>query len=127
MIAVIPLCPTNRILCKQVLVMEWVDGFRLTDSTSLATNGLETKKLVDTLVQCSLQQILENGCKLLPCLQQGDLPSDNFWMKFLTHFPSFSCGCKFVGAWVGNMCQVSLTLTFAHDKIAPCRQSPCMC
>jgi len=41
--------------------MEWVDGFRLTDSASLATNGLETKKLVDTLVQCSLQQILENG------------------------------------------------------------------
>mmetsp|Transcript_35020 Transcript_35020/g.84763 ORF Transcript_35020/g.84763 Transcript_35020/m.84763 type:complete len:756 (-) Transcript_35020:3488-5755(-) len=46
---------------RKVLVMEWVDGVRLTDSASLATYGLETSKLVDTLVQCSLQQILENG------------------------------------------------------------------
>ena len=41
--------------------MEWVDGYRLTDSSSLAKYNLETSKLVDTLVQCSLQQILENG------------------------------------------------------------------
>ena len=46
---------------RKVLVMEWVDGFRLTDSTSLAQYGLEKKKLVDTLVQCSLRQVLENG------------------------------------------------------------------
>jgi predicted unusual protein kinase regulating ubiquinone biosynthesis (AarF/ABC1/UbiB family) len=46
---------------RKVLVMEWVDGFRLTDSASLAKYDLDTKKLVDTLVQCSLQQILENG------------------------------------------------------------------
>jgi aarF domain-containing kinase len=46
---------------SKVLTMEWVDGFRLTDSASLATFGLDRKKLVDTLVQCSLQQILENG------------------------------------------------------------------
>ena len=41
--------------------MEWVDGFRLTDSASLEANNLDRKKLVDTLVQCSLRQIMENG------------------------------------------------------------------
>lgn len=46
---------------RKVLVMEWVDGVRLTDSVTLARYGVEPKKLVDTLVQCSLQQILENG------------------------------------------------------------------
>lgn len=46
---------------RKVLVMEWVDGFRLTDSTSLDKYGLDRRKLVDTLVQCSLRQILENG------------------------------------------------------------------
>ena len=46
---------------RKVLVMEWVDGYRLTDSTSLAKYGLDRSKLIDTLVQCSLQQILENG------------------------------------------------------------------
>jgi predicted unusual protein kinase regulating ubiquinone biosynthesis (AarF/ABC1/UbiB family) len=46
---------------RKVLVMEWVDGFRLTDSDSLERYDLDKKKLVDTLVQCSLQQILDNG------------------------------------------------------------------
>jgi hypothetical protein len=46
---------------RKVLVMEWVDGFRLTDTASLSKYGLEKKKLVDTLVQCSLRQVLENG------------------------------------------------------------------
>ena len=46
---------------RKVLVMEWVDGYRLTDSTSLSKYGLDRSKLIDTLVQCSLQQILENG------------------------------------------------------------------
>jgi hypothetical protein len=46
---------------RKVLVMEWVDGFRLTDSESLAQYNLDRRKLVDTLVQCSLRQILENG------------------------------------------------------------------
>lgn len=46
---------------SKVLTMEWVDGFRLTDSDSLNEYGLDRKKLVDTLVQCSLRQILENG------------------------------------------------------------------
>jgi predicted unusual protein kinase regulating ubiquinone biosynthesis (AarF/ABC1/UbiB family) len=46
---------------RKVLVMEWVDGFRLTDNASLEQYGLDRSKLVDTLVQCSLRQILENG------------------------------------------------------------------
>jgi aarF domain-containing kinase len=47
---------------SKVLTMEWVDGFRLTDSASLAAYGLNRKKLVDTLVQCSLRQILVSHC-----------------------------------------------------------------
>jgi len=46
---------------RKVLTMEWVDGVRLTDQSSLRRYGLEESKLVDVLVQCSLQQILENG------------------------------------------------------------------
>ena len=46
---------------RKVLVMEWVDGYRLTDSASISKYGLDRSKLIDTLVQCSLQQILENG------------------------------------------------------------------
>merc|ERR1719343_1827061 len=41
--------------------MEWVDGFRLTDSKNLEAFNLDRKKLVDTLVQCSLRQIMEKG------------------------------------------------------------------
>ena len=46
---------------NKVLTMEWVDGVRLTDRASLQRFGLDESKLVDTLVQCSLRQILENG------------------------------------------------------------------
>lgn len=46
---------------SKVLTMEWVDGFRLTDRASLTRYNLDESKLVDTLVQCSLRQILENG------------------------------------------------------------------
>jgi len=51
----------SELTTSKVLTMEWVDGFRLTDSAALTLNGLNRKKLVDTLVQCSLKQILENG------------------------------------------------------------------
>jgi len=40
--------------------MEWVDGYRLSDP-NLETYGLDRKKLVNILIQCSLRQILENG------------------------------------------------------------------
>jgi len=46
---------------SKVLTMEWVEGFRLTDSDKLDEYNLDRKKLVDTLVQCSLRQILGNG------------------------------------------------------------------
>jgi len=51
----------SELTTSKVLTMEWVDGFRLTDSKNLDLCGLDKKKLVDTLVQCSLRQILENG------------------------------------------------------------------
>jgi predicted unusual protein kinase regulating ubiquinone biosynthesis (AarF/ABC1/UbiB family) len=51
----------SELTTSKVLTMEWVDGFRLTDNTSLQAYGLDRRKLVDTLVQCSLRQILENG------------------------------------------------------------------
>jgi len=51
----------SELTTSKVLTMEWVDGFRLTDSASLEAYNLDRKKLVDILVQCSLRQILENG------------------------------------------------------------------
>lgn len=51
----------SELTTSKVLTMEWVEGFRLTDSDSLNEYGLDRKKLVDTLVQCSLRQILGNG------------------------------------------------------------------
>ena len=51
----------SELTTSKVLTMEWVDGFRLTDNDSLTKYGLDRRKLVDTLVQCSLRQILENG------------------------------------------------------------------
>jgi len=45
---------------SKVLTMEWVDGYRLSDP-NLEAYGLDRKKLVDILIQCSLRQILENG------------------------------------------------------------------
>ena len=51
----------SELTTSKVLTMEWVDGFRLTDSASLAAYGLDKKKLVDTLVQSSMSQILQNG------------------------------------------------------------------
>ena len=41
--------------------MEWVDGARLNDKQKLQEMGLDGTKFVDTLVQCSLRQLLENG------------------------------------------------------------------
>ena len=48
----------SELTTSKVLTMEWVDGFRLTDQASLQRYGLDESKLVDTLVQCSLRQIL---------------------------------------------------------------------
>jgi len=51
----------SELTTSKVLTMEWVDGFRLTDNENLEKYNLDREKLVDTLVQCSLRQILENG------------------------------------------------------------------
>mmetsp|Transcript_12623 Transcript_12623/g.16888 ORF Transcript_12623/g.16888 Transcript_12623/m.16888 type:complete len:920 (+) Transcript_12623:281-3040(+) len=51
----------SEMTTQKVLTMEWVDGTRLTDSNTLKAIGLDNEKLIDTLVQCSLRQILENG------------------------------------------------------------------
>lgn len=51
----------SELTTSKVLTMEWVDGFRLTDANELARYGLDPSKLVNTLVQCSLKQVLENG------------------------------------------------------------------
>lgn len=51
----------SELTTRKVLTMEWVDGCRLTDSESLEEYQLDRKKLVDTLVQCSLRQIMEKG------------------------------------------------------------------
>jgi len=51
----------TELTTSKVLTMEWVDGFRLTDDENIDSNSLDRKKLLDTLIQCSLRQILENG------------------------------------------------------------------
>jgi predicted unusual protein kinase regulating ubiquinone biosynthesis (AarF/ABC1/UbiB family) len=39
--------------------MEWVEGARLVNKEQLSEYGADPTKLVDTLVQCSLKQMLE--------------------------------------------------------------------
>ena len=38
-----------------------MDGARLNDKEAIKQMGFENSKFVDTLVQCSLRQMLENG------------------------------------------------------------------
>lgn len=38
--------------------MEWVDGARLNDEVAIKSMGLESKQFIDTLVQCSMRQML---------------------------------------------------------------------
>ena len=54
--AVLPELSTSTIL-----TMEWVDGVRLTDAEGLRERNLAPSALVDTLVQCSLRQMLDSG------------------------------------------------------------------
>jgi len=46
---------------RRVLVESWVDGVRITDKKALARWGLESDELVQTLVRCSLRQMLDDG------------------------------------------------------------------
>jgi aarF domain-containing kinase len=53
---------------SKVLTMEWVDGARLNDDAKIKAMNLDSSKLIDILVECSLRQMLENGtCYLLYC------------------------------------------------------------
>jgi len=49
------LCP----LTTQVLTLEWVDGARLVNREQIRQYDADPARLVDTLVQCSLRQMLE--------------------------------------------------------------------
>lgn len=51
----------TELTSRMVMTMEWVEGARLSDRAMLDTYGLEPSRLVDTMVQCSLRQMLENG------------------------------------------------------------------
>lgn len=64
-IACFPFLPSHI----QVLTLEWVEGARLVDKEALVNYKANPEKLVDTLVQCSLRQMLEVG----RCLGSGPL------------------------------------------------------
>jgi len=46
---------------RKVLVMEWIEGNRLTDKEVLDQRSVNRSELIDILVQCSFKQILDNG------------------------------------------------------------------
>ena len=46
---------------RRVLTMEWIDGVRITDLDALRARGHKPAALVDTLVQCSMRQMLAAG------------------------------------------------------------------
>ncbi|MBW4634226.1 MAG: AarF/ABC1/UbiB kinase family protein [Iphinoe sp. HA4291-MV1] len=48
---------TNR----RVLTMEWIDGFKLTQTEELRELGINARYLIEVGVQCSLRQLLEHG------------------------------------------------------------------
>jgi hypothetical protein len=45
----------------RVLTMQWVEGTKLSDGAALAAQGLDTIKLVNVGIRCSLRQLLEAG------------------------------------------------------------------
>lgn len=46
---------------RRVLVMEWIDGVKLTDERGMAARGLAVTDFVDVGIECSLRQLLEHG------------------------------------------------------------------
>jgi ABC1 atypical kinase-like domain len=51
----------NQLTRRRVLTMEWVEGDKLVDKAQLEARGLDASAMVDTLVQCTLRQLLEKG------------------------------------------------------------------
>ena len=109
---------------NKVLTMEWVDGVRLTDQESMKRYNLDESKLVDSLVQCSLRQILGTGMffmkksahlhlisfftvfksvirnrkRLLPCR----------YVQFTLHFSTCSCASFFKSYLMHAVCRFLL-------------------
>lgn len=50
-----------RYSSKRVLTLEWIHGFKLTDTQQIEQNGLETDTLITIGVTAGLQQLLEHG------------------------------------------------------------------
>ncbi len=46
---------------KRVLTMEWIEGVKLTNLEAVKQLGIDPDKMVETGVNCSLQQLLEHG------------------------------------------------------------------
>mmetsp|Transcript_12548 Transcript_12548/g.18750 ORF Transcript_12548/g.18750 Transcript_12548/m.18750 type:complete len:797 (+) Transcript_12548:48-2438(+) len=46
---------------KRVLTMEWIDGVKLTERERIENLGFDVIELVDTGVQCTLRQLLQDG------------------------------------------------------------------
>lgn len=46
---------------KRVLVMEWVEGAKVTDHSFLKANGISPKQLADDVVDCFIKQFLDLG------------------------------------------------------------------
>jgi len=51
----------DELSTRAVLVMEWIDGARLTDVDAVAAAGLTPSDLLERGVRCSLHQLLETG------------------------------------------------------------------
>ena len=79
----------SELTTRKVLTMEWVDGFRLTDRESLEAYNLDREKLVNTLVQCSLRQIMENGFFHAGGFKYQQLSLFSFPLEIKSHICSF--------------------------------------
>jgi aarF domain-containing kinase len=51
----------DELTTSAVLVMEWIDGTRLTDIDAMLAMGLQPTALLARGVRCSLHQLLETG------------------------------------------------------------------
>lgn len=50
-----------RFCATRVLTLEWINGFKLTDTQSIREAGLDTDTLIQVGVQAGMQQLLEHG------------------------------------------------------------------
>jgi predicted unusual protein kinase regulating ubiquinone biosynthesis (AarF/ABC1/UbiB family) len=50
-----------RYTSDRVLTLEWIHGFKLTDTASIKQAGLDQNRIIEIGVTCGLQQLLEHG------------------------------------------------------------------